>query len=252
MKNRNRKFLVTTVIGFAFFALFSAAYAQGESLDDRVNAANSLTDSMIRACTLGQDVQIRVDASGSLSIFRRGVEGKFVASRKEIPSIIQFLQDDDRLIISQSAMECTSKYFGVIMDLVNINSPGEIRRPISLPFYEDDDLILKVVNCVNVSRSTKCRFSLSMKRNMRIAIKGDSRILNKLGSTYFASTIKIGNKSGSVHGKKRSYVYDDLFVGPNYDIGIIFDGKIDSGELTTVAIKVNSRSHFILNNVVVN
>ncbi|MCP3686344.1 MAG: hypothetical protein GY861_27180 [bacterium] len=109
------RFIIVVVFGLSVLTTQQVYSLNNEEVE-------RLTTLMVTGCSLGQKFSISIEGDGNLSFLKKGIKGKFQASKSEIPAIIDFLLKDElRADQADKIRNCMQKYMDQIFNEVLAN-----------------------------------------------------------------------------------------------------------------------------------
>jgi hypothetical protein len=190
---------VVVAVLYAYSLVFPSSHVEAAVDSEQVDQLKAV---MIEGCGLGKSIDLTVEANGSLSIFKRGVEGKFKASKDELPAIIKFLESDEgKIQLSDRMIECTERYMDKIFDLI---VDGRLSSP-AIDTASAYGIRFDLQSCVPDGTDVVCRLQAgSSATDVLLAIKGPTRygkntdvatkLFNQDGNEYLPIEAWIGNE----------------------------------------------------------
>lgn len=125
------KRLMFIVVNVFCFLVIQSVYGLEQEKEKTIK---QLTEVMVTGCSLGQKIDVVIEADGKLSfLIEKGAKGSFKGSKSEIPSIIAFLlKEDAKVIQADKTRECMQRYMDKIFDAV-LAAPKSSPVPPVLP-----------------------------------------------------------------------------------------------------------------------
>lgn len=105
---------LSTMFAIMYFVI---GISNAASLDDK--SFDQLRTLMIDGCSLGMETSVRVEGDGSISFFRRGVDGSLSFSMSDVPTVINKLQhDSSRRAVASDTRACMERFMDKLFDAV--------------------------------------------------------------------------------------------------------------------------------------
>lgn len=198
------KFIVATICVFVNFT----AFAEGQA-DVAINAVRTL-------CLAGTGYEMVVDGDASITIFKKGINGKLSYSSRDLTGVVDVPENDKKLELN-NIRECTSPHIEKIVSFIlgkyvvkNDNTDSSF-----VSEYVENGFQFRVIQCASKGTQMKCQIEVENKSKqvdmtlqsadfIKSSKKGFTRMFTDKGIEYRMSKLEMNDMDSK---KSIEYTY---------------------------------------------